>query len=481
MSGVTTLASSRWYHLVWRYSKDTGEQAIFVDGVLDSRETGHAAFQGTGLLNLGRSNGGNYLNGFLDDVMICSRSLSDQEIASLGKLDLASRFPLPGIVLDTQTMSGIVADPGHLVSGVKQVEYAFVPRSSAAAQVSMLANLPFEEPAGSTTFADAAGHGNRGQCVGTTCPVAGATGRSGSALQFDGANDALDLGAGVSLANQSFSASFWAKRDGTGRDDYVIYQGGDTNNQGLHIGMRSSNRFTCAFWANDLDSPVYTDTDWHHWACTYDAASRARVIYRDGVAVAQDIATANFQGSGNLRLGATGGSLYYKGLLDEVAIFQRALSPIEIQRVYQNVSPVWRSAALDRSGAGVASARWSVNVPGDLAGSYQLDLRATDMLGNRTLLPDVWRGEVDTAGPRARISIRPNPDTQGMWWMPPSKIVDITAESTNFDEERSTVWCGGTPATRTYSTPVDASESPRLIKLSASCLYYEYAMAFPGM
>jgi hypothetical protein len=93
------------------------------------------------------------------------------------------------------------------------------------------------------------------------------------------------------------------------------------------MGFRSTNEFTCAFYGNDLNTAKYTDTDRHHWACTYDVATKNRIIYRDGVQVAPTSATtANpYQGSGDLYIGRSGSPpTYFKGLVDDVRIYPSA-------------------------------------------------------------------------------------------------------------------------------------------------------------
>lgn len=97
---------------------------------------------------------------------------------------------------------------------------------------------------------------------------------------------------------------------------------------GLHIGFRDTNAFTCGFWGdNDLDAPIsYTDTNWHHWACTYDYSANRRTIYRDGVQVAQDIAQNDYlASSGNLVIGRVlpDGNAFYKGWVDDVRVYKR--------------------------------------------------------------------------------------------------------------------------------------------------------------
>ncbi|RLC77612.1 MAG: hypothetical protein DRI81_08290, partial [Chloroflexi bacterium] len=143
----------------------------------------------------------------------------------------------------------------------------------------------------------------------------------------------------VPLMNHAFTVAFWAKRDAGGAD-YIIGQGERTLDQGLHIGFRSDGRFTCAFYGDDLDTTSsYTDADWHHWACTYDAATNTRTIYRDGQQVAQDTAAANYQGSGPLQIGRGlwDGSRAFHGRLDELAVWRDALTAAEIETLYDKV------------------------------------------------------------------------------------------------------------------------------------------------
>ena len=53
--------------------------------------------------------------------------------------------------------------------------------------------LRFEEPAGSSSFADSAGS-NNGACTAAACPGLEQKGQLGLAAEFDGADDVLRLG-----------------------------------------------------------------------------------------------------------------------------------------------------------------------------------------------------------------------------------------------------------------------------------------------
>lgn len=130
------------------------------------------------------------------------------------------------------------------------------------------------------------------------------------ALELDGVNDRMVSDEVIDLANQSFSVEFWARRLRTGVSSVAVSQSEGVSqnttlfrNRALHVGWRNNDVFTFAFFANDLNTPMaWTDTDWHHWACTYELGG-ARRIYRDGVLVAEDQSPEAYVGTGRVRLG----------------------------------------------------------------------------------------------------------------------------------------------------------------------------------
>jgi len=112
LQGKTRIEAGKWYHLVWRYSKLNGEQAIYVDGRLDSRSMGHPSYKGRDNIYMGLAgyNPASFMIGSMDDLTIWSRTLGEEEIWSLSKevLDLTpnknifTRYPLlskVGIIL----------------------------------------------------------------------------------------------------------------------------------------------------------------------------------------------------------------------------------------------------------------------------------------------------------------------------------------------------------------------------------------------
>ncbi|MFW9829709.1 MAG: DUF2341 domain-containing protein, partial [Candidatus Thorarchaeota archaeon] len=167
------------------------------------------------------------------------------------------------------------------------------------------------------------------------------SGQIDGSIDFDGSNDYISMGSSINIASSSFSVSTWAKRGSSTSADIIFQQGSDSPNDGLHIGFRDpawGNKFTFAFWADDLDTPQsYTDTDWHHWVCTYDASTKARKIYRDGINIASDTASNHFLGSGQFLLGYDEWvSEAFDGQLDESRLLNIALSSEWVNTSYNN-------------------------------------------------------------------------------------------------------------------------------------------------
>ncbi|MFX0040373.1 MAG: DUF2341 domain-containing protein, partial [Candidatus Heimdallarchaeota archaeon] len=163
-------------------------------------------------------------------------------------------------------------------------------------------------------------------------------GQIDGSIDFDGSDDYISLGSSINIASSSFSVSTWAKRGSSSSADIIFQQGPPGQNTGFHAGFRSSGLFTFAFWADDLDTAQsYNDTDWHHWVCTYDASTKARKVYRDGVDIASNTASNHFLGSGTFYLGYDGMvDEGFDGQLDEARLLNIALSSDWINTSYNN-------------------------------------------------------------------------------------------------------------------------------------------------
>ena len=154
-------------------------------------------------------------------------------------------------------------------------------------------------------------------------------------MSFDGVSGMVTNTSSVDLRAGSFTMEFWAKDAGFNQERWLLTHGQSPTpqDQQLHIGFRSNNRFAFDFWADNLDTPLgYTDSNWHHWACVYDRSIPRRYIYRDGVLVASDTPTGDYAGVGPIVLGFSPATKrYFAGQLDEVRIWSTPRSEAQIR------------------------------------------------------------------------------------------------------------------------------------------------------
>jgi len=138
----------------------------------------------------------------------------------------------------------------------------------AGSESGLVAYYKLNESGTTSTAADSAGGDNPGTLTNMTLPGAwrtsGAFGGPKNALDFDGVNDYAQVSGGLPLANASITVEAWARRDTMDTFQMIVSQGPASSNHGLHVGFRNTNVFMCGFYNNDLYTPAFIDTDWHH-------------------------------------------------------------------------------------------------------------------------------------------------------------------------------------------------------------------------
>ena len=189
-------------------------------------------------------------------------------------------------------------------------------------------------------------------------------GKIGTAASFNGSSSYVSLPSNFNLANNSFTISAWFANTKTSANSYGITSSGSGSSchTNLHIGRRGNNsKFTFAFFCSDLDSSTNMSTDgtWQHWVCTYDASNNSRKIYLNGTLDASDTASNDYIGTANLQLGGDtywGTGNEYQGKLDQVRIFNKAVSSSEVTTLYGEPSNLSTASTTDifDDGSGVA-------------------------------------------------------------------------------------------------------------------------------
>jgi len=201
----------------------------------------------------------------------------------------------------------------------------------AAAQTSgLVAAYGFEEGSGATV-ADASGGANHGSISGATWT----TGKSGSALNFNGSGALVTVADSASLdLTSGMTLEAWVYPTSTGaawKD--VLYKSVDMY---YLNGASPQSGGAPAAGGSFIASPLYGKAalpanTWSHLASTYDGATLR--LYVNGVQVGHRTQTGPIHTSaGNLTLGGDAAfGQYWAGRIDEVRIYNGALSASQIQ------------------------------------------------------------------------------------------------------------------------------------------------------
>ena len=196
----------------------------------------------------------------------------------------------------------------------------------------LVAAYGFNEGAGATT-ADASGNGHTGTIAGATWTTQG---RFGNALSFDGVNDwvtvnataLLNLSTAMTVEAWVFPTSTSGVRDvlikeGAGVDIYNLYARNGAGRPESNVFVGGVNR--------TAEGTALAANAWTHLAGTYDG-SILRLFVNGALVASTSVSGTIPASSGVLRIG--GNSLwgeFFQGRIDEVRVYNRALTQAEIQ------------------------------------------------------------------------------------------------------------------------------------------------------
>jgi hypothetical protein len=313
----TAVDDGKW-HLIG-VTFDGVTTKIYVDGVLDNFHTetygtvAGANYLGANIAQLGFEN---YFNGTIDDVRIYNRTLSQVDITAL--------YNLGAVKLGTVKRN---ASPTSLLSNGLVGYWTFDGKNT---------NW------NTGTTADVSGQGNTGTLVAMSTSTSGTIGKIGQAFSFDGAasyiaepNSSLNVGA-------TFTMTGWMKVNRARSDFHVILSKGPktTGHYEIYIAVTTGElRFFSPDLANSDVGSGYTidDGKWHHVAISYNGSTMT--FYVDGSQVATQVVSGTISNQTALldigKEAAVESPKFFSGSLDDLRIYNRALSPTEIQQLYQ--------------------------------------------------------------------------------------------------------------------------------------------------
>lgn len=205
----------------------------------------------------------------------------------------------------------------------------------------MVAWWSLDETSGTTSL-DLAGFNNAGIQFSGPVPVAG---KVLGGLQFDGINDYIEVPdhSELNFGIGNFSFDAWIKTNENTGQKTILNKLQFPLNQGYSLYLSNGEvRLIIA-----ASSPVFyvssmhvADGNWHHIAVTVDRADQNGIkFYKDGIMISTADPTTNpgtISAISPLRIGSlsfTAGDLF-KGSLDEIELFNRVLSALEIQSIF---------------------------------------------------------------------------------------------------------------------------------------------------
>jgi len=189
-----------------------------------------------------------------------------------------------------------------------------------------------DEVAG-TTAADCSGNGHNGTLLnGPTWT----TGTVGGALRFDGTNDSVSVPDAADLRlGTTMTIAFWVQKDANPTNYTRLIGKGSSSLRNYMVWSYSTGTLLFQFQRTDgaylnlFSTTALQVGSWYHVACTYNGSNAA--IYINGVLDASLAFSGTPVTSTDPLTFAYGGwNEYHKGLLDDVRIYNRALSASEI-------------------------------------------------------------------------------------------------------------------------------------------------------
>jgi len=167
-------------------------------------------------------------------------------------------------------------------------------------------------------------------------------------LDFDGVDDTVNCGDLSSLDAGDFSISIWVYTTTSDSVQYVMSNSGSGSIRGfdLVINQLEKVRFDRKTPTHDAttgyDNIGFTINNWHHIVGTYDDDTKIIKLYLDGVLKETETgyASTNNTVSTDLNIGSyNGSSNWFTGNIDEVSVWNTALSSGDITTLWNDGTP----------------------------------------------------------------------------------------------------------------------------------------------
>ena len=185
--------------------------------------------------------------------------------------------------------------------------------------------------------------------------VEGAANHTGTAAEFNGSSSTITVPFDSAMNPESFTLSMWVNADSTNGFASPVTSRDDTPTSvhGYLVYNDSSGNWN--FWTgtggpsgawNQMSGGKVEIGSWTHIAVSYDDGSQTKKLYVNGSLASSNSAPNLFDPNGpqseNLHIGSgadSGGAFFFDGLIDDVALWDHALTSAEIKDLMTNGVP----------------------------------------------------------------------------------------------------------------------------------------------
>jgi hypothetical protein len=230
----------------------------------------------------------------------------------------------------------------------------------------------FDEGEGRTVY-DYSGHGNNGILVNDP---SWATGKIGEALSFDGINNYVDFGDTIPTTS-TLSAFAWIKHIPDSNDRCVLSRGGysdgwrlcideDDLNSNPWIHVTCGSDTTPSMSLHRYDVNLTPNDTWVHVGWTWDGFTARVYLNGEEINIGSNANCTNFgikDTPYHLKAGVGREQFYFNGIMDEVRIYDRALSLNEVKRIYDNDSGINPPPQLPPTCTNFTYSEWGICQP----------------------------------------------------------------------------------------------------------------------
>jgi hypothetical protein len=172
------------------------------------------------------------------------------------------------------------------------------------------------------------------------------TGKINNGFSFDGVNDYVSLGNNLNFDGTTpFSVSVWLYTSSTSAQTYFSKVSGGFLGYEMTVNLGSGVRFFLRGTAGWIDLYIngQLENQWQNIVFTYDGSKNASGVngYIDGVLRTKNVITNNLTGlvstTVNAQIsGRAGTSQPFKGIIDEIGIWNKVLTSTEVTELYNS-------------------------------------------------------------------------------------------------------------------------------------------------